>query len=115
MFYEIYNYYKDHIEAEISNEVLKNNFIILMKLMIPFTPHLAYECLEINNCLSVNEWPHVDKNISEEVKLAIQVNGRTREIITIKKDLSEKEVNAMVVKSTKVKKYLTKKLLKLSL
>ena len=43
----------------------------------------------------------VEKNDLEEVKLAMQINGKTREIITIKKDLSEEELNAMVVKNQK--------------
>ena len=83
-----------------------------MKLMIPFTPHLAYECLEIYNCQSINKWPQIDKNLSEDVNLAIQINGKTREVIVIKKDLPEKEVNAMVVNRIKVKKYLTSKIIK---
>ena len=32
-----------------------------MKLMIPFTPHLAYESLELLGCSTVNNWPKVDK------------------------------------------------------
>ena len=32
-----------------------------MKLMIPFTPHLAHECLELMNCKKQKEWPKIDK------------------------------------------------------
>ena len=46
------------------------------------------------------------------MNLAIQINGKTREVIVIKKDLPEKEVNAMVVNRIKVKKYLTSKIIK---
>ena len=112
LFYEVYNFFKENIDAEVSNNILKENFVIVMKLMIPFTPHLAYECLEIFNCQSVNKWPQIDKNLSEDVNLAIQINGKTREVIIIKKDLPEKEVNAMVVNRIKVKKYLTSKIIK---
>ena len=112
LFYEVYNFFKENIDAEVSNNILKENFVIVMKLMIPFTPHLAYECLEIYNCQSINKWPQIDKNLSEDVNLAIQINGKTRDVIIIKKDLPEKEVNAMVVNRTKVKKYLTSKIIK---
>ena len=54
--------------------------------MIPFTPHLAFESLELMNCKTVNIWPKIDKkNISNNVKLAVQINGKTRDIINIKK------------------------------
>ena len=68
--------------------------------------------MEIYNCQSINKWPQIDKNLSEDVNLAIQINGKTREVIVIKKDLPEKEVNAMVVNRIKVKKYLTSKIIK---
>ena len=106
-FYEIYNFFRDHLELEISNKILKDNFNVFLKLMILFTPHLAYECLEINNCKGVNNWPKIDSNILEEIKLAVQVNGKTRDIITIKKDLVEKDVNQFILKSSKANKYLT--------
>ena len=34
-----------------------------MKLMIPFTPHLAYECLELLDIKSTNKWPKINKTI----------------------------------------------------
>ena len=78
-----------------------------MKLMMPFTPHLTYECLELFNCKTYNDWPKIDKkNISNEIKIAVQINGKTREIITIKKDLNEKEINTIILKGSKAKKYL---------
>ena len=32
-----------------------------MKLMIPFTPHLANECLTNLNCKESNKWPRLIK------------------------------------------------------
>ena len=32
-----------------------------MKQMLPFTPHLAHECLELLNCKNFNDWPNIDK------------------------------------------------------
>ena len=39
--YEIYNLFNEHLNKEISNKCLKNNFTNLMKILIPFTPHIA--------------------------------------------------------------------------
>ena len=80
-----------------------------MKLMVPFAPHLASECLELLKCKNSDKWPEIDKNkLVDEVKLAIQVNGKTRDIIVIKKDLDEKKINEIVYTQSKAKKYIDK-------
>ena len=84
-----------------------------MKLMIPFTPHLAHECLELHKCKDTDKWPEILKDISEEIKIAVQINGKTRDIVKIKKGLSEKEITKIISKSSKAKKYIVnKKILK---
>ena len=109
-FYEIYNFFKDSIFKNISKKILKRNLINLMKLMIPFTPHLALECLEQLNCKTENNWPEIDKqNIAEEIKMAVQIDGKTRDILTIKKDLDQKDIIELVNSSSKAKKYLNEK------
>ena len=32
-----------------------------MKIMIPFAPHLSYECLELLKCKSTDNWPTIDR------------------------------------------------------
>ena len=112
-FYEVYNFFKDCLDKNIENKILEENMTKIMKLMIPFTPHLSFECLEKLNCKSINQWPDVKTDIIEEVKVAIQVNGKTRDIITIKKDVDERDVNTIVNSKSKAKKYIeNKKILK---
>jgi len=92
--YSIYNLFRLAIDEEISNEILKKNLSKLMTVLIPFVPHLAHECLEQLGVKNVNIWPEVDNklNLDEKIKIAIQINGKTRDIIEIKKDLDEKRV-----------------------
>jgi len=104
-FYELYNYFRDKIDSKIGNKVLKESVIKFMKLMIPFTPHLAYECLELLKCGTFNKWPDVNKNLQLEVKFAVQINGKTRDIIAIKKDTLENEINDIIKDNFKIKKY----------
>ena len=113
-FYEIYKIFKDNLDKEISNECLREYIINIMKLLIPFTPHLAYECLEKFECKSLNSWPKIDKNNRpENIKIAVQINGKTRDIITIKRNLAEKEVTDYILKYSKANKYInSKKVLK---
>ena len=65
--------------------------------MIPFTPHLAHECLEILECKTVEKWPNIEINLIENIKFAIQINGKTRDVISVKKGLAEDEIYKIVL------------------
>ena len=110
-FYEIYRYLNDSIKLGINNKTLTTNMIKIMKLMIPFTPHLAYECLANLNCEESNQWPQVNKKIIEnsETKMVVQVNGKTRDVLNIKRNLEESEVNNIVKNSLKANKHMINK------
>ncbi len=111
-FYEIYNNFSSSLKKDLSNKTLKEYIIKINKLMIPFTPHLSRECLKMLDCKDVNQWPKIKKNIIVEINFAIQINGKTRDIIKIKKDSVEETVKKKVIE-TKAKKYLqNKKILK---
>jgi leucyl-tRNA synthetase len=105
-FYEIYKIINNGLNQDISNKVLKDSIIKVMKIMIPFTPYISHECLELFNCNTSNEWPEIDKNKEEDIKLAIQINGKTRDILTVKKDLTKDEVEEIILKVSKAKKYI---------
>ena len=105
-FYEIYKIFTKYINLELSNKCLKNNIINTMKLMIPFTPHLSHECLEKLKCKSLNSWPDIKKNTLEIIKFAVQVNGKTRDIIDIKKNSKKEEINKIILKNSKAKKFI---------
>ncbi len=109
LFYEVYRFLKDNLEKNISNKTIKENIIKIMKLMIPFTPHLANECLELLNCSDVNKWPKIIGNVADQIKFAVQVNGKTRDIINIRKDMLEKEISQIINNKSKAKKYIENK------
>ena len=82
-----------------------------MKLLIPFVPHLARECLSNLNVKNVHNWPTIDKKKLDDVNInmVIQVNGKTRDVISVKKDEKEDEIKKISTKSNKIKKYLIDK------
>ena len=104
LFYETYNFFKSHLNEKISSKILSESIIKLMKLMIPFAPHIAHECLTLHDCKDVNEWPKIEKNRLEEIKIAIQINGKTKDVLSIKKDLEENDVNKIVLNVSKANK-----------
>jgi leucyl-tRNA synthetase len=101
--YSIYALFNKSISEKISNDSLKKNLSNLMKVIIPFVPHLAHECLEKLNERNISTWPEIDNTLklSEKIKIAIQINGKTREVIEIKKDLDKE---AAIKESEKIKK-----------
>ena len=69
---------------------------------------MAHECLELFNCKTIDKWPEIEKGIEQQVKFAVQINGKTRDIINIKTNSSEKEINQIIHNSSKAKKFLGK-------
>ena len=101
---------KNYLNKELGKEIFVKNLTKIMKLMLPFTPHLAHECLALLNCTSVKEWPEIDKkNILNEIKIAVQINGKTRDILSVNKNLIESQINEIILQSSKAKKYIENK------
>ena len=103
--YEIYNLFYDHLNKEISDKCLRKNLIKLLKILIPFTPHLAYECLEVLGEKENKSWPKIDAGLilKEKTKMAIQINGKTKSVIEIDKGLNQTAVEKICKKSPKIK------------
>ncbi len=110
-FYELYKHFNEAIKIEINSEILTKNLIKFMNIMIPFTPHLAFECLTNLNCEKTNNWPDINKKLlsNAKINMVIQVNGKTRDVINIDKDLKESELKNLITKSSKAKKYINDK------
>ena len=111
LFYEAYNYLQKSYQNNISNKVLESGLVSFMKLMLPFTPHLAYECLELLKCKNSENWPEIDqKKLLNKlnIKMPVQINGKTRDVINIKKNLMEVEIHSLILKNSKAKKFIEK-------
>ena len=109
LFYELFNFLNQNLKLKIDNNIFKNKLIDIMKLMVPFTPHLARECLELLKCENPDKWPVIDRNnVKNTINFAIQVNGKTRDIIVVNKDTDEGEILELILKESKAKKYIEK-------
>lgn len=86
---------------------------VLVKLMAPFAPHWSEELWHtpLGNTTSVHEqpWPEFDPSqaVSNEVELAVQINGKVKTRITVAADAAEDEIRetalAAVSKATEGK------------
>ncbi len=103
--YEIYNLFNNYLNKDISNKTLKNNLSKLMKILIPFTPHMAYECLEMLGEKDVKNWPKIDTKLilKEKIKMAVQINGKTRDIIEVEKGINQVDIEKICKNNIKIK------------
>ena len=107
-YHEIYSYYKKIIEKEKNFKNLKKNFQKILLVMIPVTPHLANECLEkLNYDLDIS-WPSIEqKYLQQETNdIVIQINGKKRGIISVEKNLQEKDIINQIKNEKLIDKYL---------
>ena len=93
------------------DSITKNDYLVLIKLLNPVAPHLAEEL----NSLIGNEESLVfasfptydDKKITDDVlEIAVQVNGKLRDSIKVKKDEDKKVVEEIALASTNVKRHI---------
>jgi len=127
--HEIYNlFYEKLNNNKTSAETLKNEWEKIIMLLIPLTPHLAYECCEKLN--KKYYWPKYDNKLlqDEDCTIVIQVDGRKRgtlempmnskENIVIKRSKENENVskhlgNATIIKNIYIKNklvnFITKK------
>lgn len=102
---------------ELVNELTKEEKIdeftyqTLIKLLSPFAPHMAEELwsnLDDKESLVFESWPKADPSlmVDQEFTLAVQINGKLRDTITVPAEISEDEAKKMSLASEKVKKWL---------
>ena len=103
--YEIYSLFNSHLKENVSDKCFRDNLIKLMKILIPFTPHLAYECLELLGAKEIKKWPKIDTSLikKEKVKMAVQINGKTRDVFEVNKSMNEADVIKVCKSNLKVK------------
>ena len=113
-FYEAYKVILKFTDLKVDNETLVKNMIQILKLMLPLTPHIANETLELLKCKETNIWPHINKDFTAVISIAVQINGKTRIILDVAKDLTQKEIEIKLRNNEKIQKYLyEKKVLKI--
>jgi leucyl-tRNA synthetase len=80
-------------------------------LLAPFAPHLAeelWERLGASASLAYEPWPEADRSllIAETLTLAVQVNGKRRDEITVAADADEETIRRAALDSEPVQRHL---------
>ena len=93
---------------KISANNLKNNYYKVLIAMMPVIPHFTNECINELGLIEDLKWPKIDnKNLLEEnIKYVVQINGKTRQIIEDKKDVSKEDLIILIKQNEKLNKYI---------
>ncbi len=95
--------------------ISKKIWLKFLALIAPFAPALSEEMWsksgQKESIFIGNNWPKIDEKLmeKEEVDIIVQINGKVRDIVKLKKGLSEKDLKDIVLKKDKVKKWVKEK------
>jgi len=107
-FHELYGLLTKLKIEKYSSSNLKNNYLKILITMMPVMPHFSSECIELLNANLNIVWPKVDnKNLlKENINYVIQINGKTRQIIEEKINLSKDDLINLIKNRQILSKYI---------
>ncbi|MDC1344050.1 leucine--tRNA ligase [Pelagibacteraceae bacterium] len=115
-FYEMYNFLIKETDKPIKKEILIENYKKILILMNPFIPHFSNECL---NTIDEDQikWPKITKEdlIEEDINFVVQINGKKRAILRVKRDVVEKEILEIIKLNLEIEKFLKDQIIKKSI
>ena len=93
---------------EKQNNVSKDSFNKFLQLLFPACPHVASELWQKNgnnDSIENSVWPIFDKKFlqSDIIKLAIQINGKTKQIIEVQAGVLQEEIEKQALGDIKIK------------
>lgn len=93
-----------------AKEVPKDLFLIFLKLLSPFAPHLAEEinsALGGTELISEEKWPELDESllVESEIQLIVQVNGKLRARINVPADISKEDAEKAALADENVQSF----------
>ena len=111
--HEIYTFFNKTLEEKALNENLIVNYVKILTIMLPITPHFANECLEEIITEKRYFWPEINNKYleSNQFKIVIQINGKKRGLILVEKDIKESDLIEEVKKIKEIQKFIKEKII----
>lgn len=91
--------------------VSRESYSVFLRLLFPPAPHIAselWERLGFGDRIDSEQWPEANPNylIADEVSVAVQVNGKVRDVVTVPSSSPEVVVAEVARQSEKVQPFL---------
>ena len=112
--YETYNFIFDLIRKKKNLKNLKENYLKILVCISPIIPHFSSECLSKFADKGVFQWPTYNKKYlnEENVKIVIQINGKKRSLLEVKKEINEGDLLKTIKLDKSLQKYIGNKEIK---
>ena len=112
----MYNFLIKETDKPIKKKILIENYKKILILMNPFIPHFSNECLNTINEDQI-KWPKVSKRdlIEENINFVVQINGKKRAILKVKRDMIEKEILETIKLNQEIEKFINNQKIKKSI
>ena len=104
-------------EMEKAEKVSAEDYKKFLQILSPFAPHVTEEIWNMlgeKRSINLSDWPKWDKKLiqDEEIKIAVQINGKVRAEIMIKTEDGEEEVKKKALGNEVVLRYMAGKSVK---
>jgi leucyl-tRNA synthetase len=101
-------------EMESTPDISTKDFKMFLQILAPFAPHITEElwrALGEKRSIHLSPWPKWDKGLikDDEIKIAVQVNGKVRAEVMIQVNESEDSVRSRVISDKALTKYMSGK------
>jgi leucyl-tRNA synthetase len=95
-------------ELEVSAPLTEDERASLIKIIHPFAPHMAQEIWSLGgnkSYLDFESWPAYDAALiaQEKIKIVFQVNGKTKDMVSVDATIDEAAAKQMALASEKVR------------
>ncbi len=89
-------------------------FVKMFDCICPFVGEEIWNMLGHENLITFESWPTYDESklVLDTVKVAVQVNGKLRDVLEVNKEISEEEIKELAFSSEKVKAFTDNKEIK---
>lgn len=89
-------------------------FVKMFDCVCPFVGEEIWNMLGHENLITFESWPTYDESklVLDTVKVAVQVNGKLRDVLEVNKEISEEEIKELAFSSEKVKAFTDNKEIK---
>ena len=102
------------VDKKVKKDELILNYRKILTVILPIIPHFASECIKGIGVEDSSVWPSVNEEflIEKTKQIVVQINGKKRDLIEAKSNISESELMDIINKNKNLLKYFENKTIK---
>ena len=112
--HEMYSSLSKLVDKKVKKDELILNYRKILTVILPIIPHFASECIKKIGVEDSSVWPSVNEKflIEKTKQIVVQINGKKRDLIEAKSNISESELMEIINRNKNLLKYFENKTIK---